>query len=54
MLISRAIHAENQEEAEIAKIELDVRKIKNISFQGIIKIKRRISPYLGYEPKSLI
>lgn len=54
ILISRAIHAVNQEEAETAKIVLDTKKNKNINFQGIIKIKRRIIPYLGYEPKSLI
>jgi hypothetical protein len=44
ILISRAIHAVNQEEAETAKIVLDIKKNKNINFQEIIKIKRRITP----------
>lgn len=53
ILISNLIQAINQEEADAARIDLETNIIINIIFQGRIKIKRRIGPYLGYEPKSL-
>lgn len=44
MLISKPIHAINQEEAEIATNDPRVKINKNKNFQGRIKIKRRINP----------
>lgn len=52
--ISSPIQAINQEEADIASIEPKNRINKNKIFHGRISIKRRIIPYLGYEPKSFI
>lgn len=54
MLTSKPIQAINQEEADIAKIEPMMSVVTKRIFQGRNKIKRRIIPYLGYEPKSLI
>lgn len=53
ILISNLIQAINQEEADAARIELEINIAINIIFHGRIRIKRRIDPYLGYEPKSL-
>lgn len=44
ILISRAIQAINQEEADMVIIVLVTKKNININFQGAIKIKRRITP----------
>ena len=52
ILISNLIHAINQEEADAARIDLEINMMININFHGRIRIKRRIDPYLGYEPKS--
>jgi hypothetical protein len=47
ILISKPIHAANQEGAEIANKEPMINKIKNIIFQGRIKIKRRTVSIFG-------
>jgi hypothetical protein len=46
-LISKPIHAINQEEAETAKIELIIKENLNKIFQGRIRIKRRTRSIVG-------